>query len=204
MRALVGNSFARAVLWLAGIFRGLEKRKNPASAITILRNSEVRMLKEAVMTDMKIDWQDYFSGHFYDELISAPGRARPETKRLAQYLASLSSEELRERKISAELAIKTMGISFTVYSDAGNIDREWPFDIITRIIPHREWQKTERGLIQRLTALNCIINDVYNEQKIIKDKIVPAYLLDDSVNFRRECIGMKPAYGVWSHVCGSD
>ena len=162
------------------------------------------MLKEVTMSEMKIDWQNYHSGHFYDELISAPGQPRPETRHLAQYLASLTGQELQDRKLSAELAIKTMGISFTVYSDAGNIDREWPFDIIPRIIPQKEWQKTERGLIQRLTALNLFINDIYNDRKIIKDKVVPAYLFEDSVNFRKECIGMKPAYGVWSHICGSD
>ena len=162
------------------------------------------MLKEVTMSEMKIDWQNYHSGNFYDELISSPGKPRPETKHLAQYLASLTGAELQERKLSAELAIKTMGISFTVYSDAGNIDREWPFDIIPRIIPQKEWQKTERGLIQRLTALNCFINDIYNDQKIIKDKVVPAYLFENSVNFRKECMGMKPAYGVWSHICGSD
>lgn len=87
-----------------------------------------------------------------------------------QVLSSLTGDELQERKQSAELAIKTMGISFTVYSDAGNIDRAWPFDIIPRIIPQKEWLKTEQGLIQRLTALNCFINDIYNDQKIIKDK----------------------------------
>jgi uncharacterized circularly permuted ATP-grasp superfamily protein len=166
------------------------------------------MLQDLSMTPtknvMKINWQDYSSGPFYDEIISSSGSPRNETRHLAHYLESLSGEELQERKLSAELAIKTMGISFTVYSDAGNIDREWPFDIIPRIIPQKQWQTTERGLIQRLTALNCFINDIYNDQKILKDKILPAYLIEDSVNFRRECMGMKPAYGVWSHICGSD
>src|SRR5690554_409067 len=135
---------------------------------------------------MQIDWRTYDPGQFYDELISSPGHPRKATRHLAKYLASLSGEELQERKRSAELAIKTMGISFTVYSDAGNIDRAWPFDIIPRIIPQKEWQKTEQGLIQRLTALNCFINDIYNDQKILKDKVVPAELLADSVNFRKE------------------
>ena len=166
------------------------------------------MLRDTLMnvtkSQMTVDWHAYDAGRFYDEVIAKPGEPRSESRHLAQYLASLSADELQERKLSAELAIKTMGISFTVYSDAGNIDREWPFDIIPRIIPHKEWQKTEAGLIQRLTALNCFINDIYNEQKIIKDKILPAYLIEDSANFRRECIGMKPAYGVWSHICGSD
>ena len=153
---------------------------------------------------MQIDWRDYQSGEFYDELISSPGNPRRAARVLAKHLASLTSDDIAERKLSAELAIKTMGISFTVYSEAGNIDRAWPFDIIPRIIPQREWQVTERGLTQRLQALNCFIDDIYNEQKIIKDKVVPADILAGSVNFRPECVGMKPAFGVWAHICGSD
>lgn len=153
---------------------------------------------------MQIDWRNYDCGPFYDELISSPGHPRKVTRNLAKYLANLSSEDIAQRKLSAELAIKTMGISFTVYSEAGNIDRAWPFDIIPRVIAQKEWQHTERGLIQRLTALNCFINDIYNDQKIIKDKVLPGELLADSVNFRPECVGMKPALGVWSHICGSD
>jgi len=153
---------------------------------------------------MQIDWQQYVPGHFYDELISSPGYPRKVARHLSRHLAGLSGEELQERKHAAELAIKTMGISFTVYSDAGNIDRAWPFDIIPRIISGREWTKTCNGLIQRLTALNCFINDIYNDRKIIRDKVIPESLLSNSVNFRPECVGMKPAFGVWAHICGSD
>lgn len=109
-----------------------------------------------------------------------------------------------ERKRSVELAIKTMGISFTVYSEAGNIDREWPFDIIPRVIAEKEWDKTSRGLEQRLRALNMFIDDVYNDGHIFRDKIIPKGLITRSVNFRKECVGMKPVHGVWAHVCGSD
>ncbi|MBU2885027.1 circularly permuted type 2 ATP-grasp protein [Gilvimarinus agarilyticus] len=153
---------------------------------------------------MQIDWREYDGGEFYDELISSPGYPRKVTRNLAKYLSGLSSEEITARRHSAELAIKTMGISFTIYSEAGNIDRAWPFDIIPRVISHKEWLKTERGLIQRLAALNCFIDDIYNEQNIIKDKIMPAELITDSVNFRPECVGMKPPLGVWAHICGSD
>jgi uncharacterized circularly permuted ATP-grasp superfamily protein len=153
---------------------------------------------------MQIDWQTYAPGNYYDELISSPGYPRKVARQLARHLAGLSGEELQERKHAAEVAIKTMGISFTVYSDAGNIDRAWPFDIIPRVISQNEWSKTCKGLIQRLSALNCFINDIYNDRKIIRDKVIPAELLADSVNFRPECVGMKPAFGVWAHICGSD
>lgn len=153
---------------------------------------------------MRIDWKNYPSSEFYDELISSAGHPRKPAKRLASYLHSLKSEELLARKAASALAIKTMGITFTVYSEAGNIDREWPFDIIPRIIGEKEWRKIEKGLQQRLSALNCFIDDVYNEQKIIKDKIIPAELLAKSKNFRKQCIGMQPIFGVWAHICGTD
>ncbi len=153
---------------------------------------------------MAIDWKDYNPGEFYDELITAGGRPRKPARELVKYLKSLSPEELQERKASADLAIKTMGVTFTVYSEGENIDREWPFDIIPRVIPQKEWQRTEEGLKQRLTALNMFIDDVYNEQKIFKDKIIPTELLKKSKNFRPQCVGMKPAYGTWAHICGTD
>lgn len=153
---------------------------------------------------MKLAWKSYEPGAFHDELISSPGYPRKIARQLVKYLSSLSHEELQERKISVELAIKTMGISFTVYSEAGNIDREWPFDIIPRVIAEKEWRRTSEGLEQRLRALNCFIDDVYNEGKILKDKVVPKELILRSSNFRKECVGMKPLHGVWAHICGTD
>ena len=97
-----------------------------------------------------------------------------------------------------------MGITFTVYSEGQNIDRAWPFDIIPRVIPATEWAKIERGLTQRLTALNHFIDDIYGDQRIIRDKVFPAEVLAQSVNFRPQCVGVRPAYGVWAHICGSD
>jgi uncharacterized circularly permuted ATP-grasp superfamily protein len=153
---------------------------------------------------MHIDWKSYDPGPFFDEVISSPGRPRKIARQLAKYLGSLSSDDLQARKGAADLAIKTMGITFTVYSDAGNIDRDWPFDIVPRIISGQEWKQTEKGLVQRLTALNHFIDDVYNERRIFRDRVIPQELLADSRNFRPQCVGMKPAYGVWAHVCGTD
>ena len=153
---------------------------------------------------MPIDWKTYQPGAFHDEMISSPGYPRKAARVLARYLASLSDEELKQRQVSVNHAIKTMGISFTVYSEAGNIDREWPFDVIPRIITNKEWEVTSKGLTQRLHALNCFIHDVYNDGKILKDKVVPRELIADSGNFRSQCQGMKPKHNVWAHVCGTD
>ncbi|SEP58074.1 Uncharacterized conserved protein, circularly permuted ATPgrasp superfamily [Ectothiorhodospira magna] len=153
---------------------------------------------------MTIDWKSYDPAEFYDELIAAPGQARETALTLTNYLRSLSDEELHERKAAAEHAIVEMGITFTVYTEGGNIDRAWPFDIIPRIIPRHEWAKVEAGLTQRLTALNLFINDLYNEQRIIKDKVFPKSILAKSKNFREQCMGIQPTHGVWAHICGSD
>ena len=140
----------------------------------------------------------------YDELLTPRLQARPGFGRLVTTLEELGYKELAARRRDAEHAISTMGITFTVYSEAGNIDREWPYDVIPRVILNNEWKRIEKGLIQRLTALNLFISDVYNDRKIIRDGIFPEYILSTSKNFRRECIGMKPPMGVWAHICGTD
>lgn len=153
---------------------------------------------------MRVNWKTYNPGQFFDELISSPGYARKPARKLASYLRSLNHEDLLQKKTASELAIKTMGISFTVYSDAGNIDRQWPMDIIPRLIAASEWDRTSEGLEQRLKALNCFINDLYNDQKILKDKVVPKELIYDSGNFRKQCVGINPRFGVWANICGTD
>ncbi len=119
-------------------------------------------------------------------------------------LDGLGMDELRERQAASDLEILTMGITFTVYSDGENIDRAWPFDIVPRLIAGSEWEQVERGLAQRLRALNMFIDDVYNERKIVAAGIFPGELLDDSVNYRPECQGVSPKFGVWAHISGSD
>ena len=139
-----------------------------------------------------------------DERYSPDGRARPSSEILSELLDGIGTEGLLERQRAAEAEILTMGITFTVYSDGDNIDRAWPFDVIPRIIDGAEWDVVERGLTQRLRALNAFIDDLYNDQRIIADGVFPAELLDDSANYRPECRGIRPAHGVWAHICGSD
>jgi len=153
---------------------------------------------------MTIDWKNYDPGEFYDELISTPGYARAPARNLTAWLRSLSYEELQARKVDAELAIIDKGVTFTVYSDGENIDRAWPFDIIPRVMPIREWRVIEAGLKQRLQALNLFIDDLYHDRKIIRDRVIPKSLIEKSRGFRKECIGINPAHGVWANICGSD
>ena len=140
----------------------------------------------------------------WDELIAADGSPRPAAAALLAQLEALEHSELQERQTLAEVDILTMGITFTVYTDGKGIDRAWPFDIIPRVIAASEWRHIELGLKQRLTAINYFINDLYHEQLIIRDGVFPADLLEHSVNFRPECVGVNPAFGVWAHISGSD
>ena len=153
---------------------------------------------------MKTDWTRYRPNGSYDELFCDDGSSRPAARRLVEYLQSLGDGELRARKQASEIAIREMGVSFTVYSEAGNIDRCWPFDIVPRVIGLREWRRVEQGLAQRARALNQFINDVYNRQEIIQAGVVPADLIEQSSNYRSACAGFTPAFGVWAHVTGSD
>jgi len=149
-------------------------------------------------------WDDYTVTNAYDEMRCPENLARQASYQLSDYLGSLDSNALDARKNAAEMAIIEMGITFTVYSDEGNIDRAWPFDIIPRIIECKEWRRVEIGLKQRLKALNCFIDDMYNEQAFIKENLIPADIISSSKNFIKQCIGMRPKYGAWANICGSD
>ncbi|MBF0585150.1 MAG: circularly permuted type 2 ATP-grasp protein, partial [Magnetococcales bacterium] len=100
---------------------------------------------------MGIDWGNYPRGTFYDELIDHHGVPRPYAQLVCDHIAGLSPEALHLRQVAAELAVVNLGITFTIYSDAGNIDRSWPFDIIPRIIDLTEWRRVREGLVQRVT-----------------------------------------------------
>ncbi|RTE64294.1 circularly permuted type 2 ATP-grasp protein [Amphritea opalescens] len=153
---------------------------------------------------MSIDWTEYSTGNFYDELIADDHVAREPATRLVNYLGSMSTAEINKRKKMAESTIQEMGVSFTVYTEEGNIDRAWPFDIIPRTISATHWEKTAKGLKQRLKALNMFINDLYHDQNILNDGIIPADLVLKSKNFRPECVGVTPPHGVWANICGTD
>ena len=154
---------------------------------------------------MAIRWGSYRVKGYYDELIRVAGKPRAGSRGVCEYLRGLSDAEIEERKQAAEAAIQVMGITFTVYSDEGSsIDRTWPFDIIPRIIPAAEWRRIETGLKQRVKALNLFIDDIYHDQRIVKDGVFPKAVLDSSKNFRPQCVGVNPARGIWAHICGSD
>ncbi len=153
---------------------------------------------------MELAKDEYASHTAYDELLDRALKPRPAAQPLFDYLNSLNQDELDKRRQAVDATIMAMGITFTVYSEAGNIDRVWPFDPIPRVMGRKEWESIQAGLKQRLKALNLFINDLYNEQRIIKDGVFPADVLEGSGNFRPQCVGITPRFGVWAHICGTD
>lgn len=153
---------------------------------------------------MNKSWDNYRADAFYDELVASSGQPRVAARRVVNLLQSLSEEEMFSRRAAAELAIREMGVSFTIYSEGKNIDRAWPFDIIPRVIPARDWARVSLGLAQRTRALNCFIDDIYNRQQILADGLMPAEIVLDSGNYKPQCAGVSPRYGAWAHICGTD
>ena len=153
---------------------------------------------------MNITCENYPVGETFDELVAPDGQPRPLARSLCNFISGLGEQELVGRVAAVDAAIMTSGITFTVYTEAGNIDRAWPFDVIPRMIAKSEWDRVQEGLKQRLKALNLFINDLYNEQRIVEDGVFPIEVLQDSKNFRAACVGVTPRYGVWAHVCGTD
>ncbi|MCP3429694.1 circularly permuted type 2 ATP-grasp protein [Opacimonas viscosa] len=153
---------------------------------------------------MKNAWQQYDTRGFYDELMQTNGEPKAFGKAIVDHLSGLNAAEMKQARGIADLAIKELGITFTVYGEGSCIDRAWPVDIIPRVIEQKEWQHVEAGLAQRVQALNMFIADLYDKQSIIKDKIFPGEVLAQSQNFRKECVGVKPKNDIWAHICGTD
>lgn len=154
---------------------------------------------------MTIRWGSYKVKGIYDELMRATGKPREAAKPLCDFLRTLTDKDIAEYKSAANLATHVTGVTFTVYNqEEGSLERVWPFDIVPAIIPAAEWRLIESGVTQRLEAINLFIHDLYHEQKIIKDKVLPIEVLNHSINFRQQCIGITPAKNIWAPICGVD
>jgi len=149
-------------------------------------------------------FDNYSIDGFYDEMFDAEGRPRPGTEAVVERFNDLPLEELWRRQQSAEKALLQMGITFSVYGDEQGTERIFPFDIVPRIIAHNEWVHIEAGLKQRVQALNLFIDDLYHDQRIIKDGIIPKDLVYSASGYRPECIGLNPPGGIWCHITGTD
>lgn len=146
----------------------------------------------------------YNPGAFYDEMFTAEQEVRPHYRILHEYLQGLTPDKLAERRHAADLAFLYQGITFTVYGQEEGIERIFPFDLIPRLIPRAEWQMLERGLTQRVTALNMFLHDVYHEQRILREKRIPAELVFSARHFCREMLHIDPPRNVYAHIVGTD
>ncbi len=145
----------------------------------------------------------YDKGGFFCELMDCATHD-PAVQLIAARLAAMDPAELARRAQIAEIELFNQGITFTVYSDKDAIDRILPFDLIPRVLTAREWDVIERGVRQRVAALNAFIWDVYHEQHILKDGVVPAALVLGNANYRPEMVGLDVPCRTYVHVCGTD
>jgi uncharacterized circularly permuted ATP-grasp superfamily protein len=151
-----------------------------------------------------VKFDSYDPGEFYDELFVAKGQPRPEASILVEKINSLASGELGRCQQAAQIAMMKLGATFNVYGDTQGTERIFPFDVIPRIVNAEEWEGIERGLKQRIQALNLFLSDIYGEQKIVKDGIIPGDLIASATGFLKPCIGLNPPHGIWCHITGTD
>ena len=146
----------------------------------------------------------YDTGEFYDEMFDKSGAARAEARLLLESVTALEEGQLQRCQKAAERRLIELGITFNVYGDTTGTERIFPFDLIPRIVPAKEWDWIERGLKQRIRALNLFIDDIYHDQKILKDKVIPDEVIRSAIFYRPQCIGLNPPLGVWCHITGTD
>jgi uncharacterized circularly permuted ATP-grasp superfamily protein len=151
---------------------------------------------------MKFDAYDLAG--FCDEMFLADGSPRPGARLLMEKIESLPEGELLQRQAAAERLLLQSGITFNVYGDGAATEKIFPFDVIPRVIEAAEWDWIEKGLKQRVYALNLFIDDVYHEQKIVKDGVIPELLIRSARSFREACVGLDPPQRVWCHITGTD
>ncbi|MEN9235816.1 MAG: circularly permuted type 2 ATP-grasp protein [Gloeomargarita sp. GMQP_bins_25] len=149
-------------------------------------------------------FHDYDPGDFYDEWFVRKGEPRPHVAALVERINQLPPGELRQRQQAAQAVLMQMGVTFQVYNDPAARERIWPFDVVPRVITAQEWAYLERGVKQRVAALNLFLQDVYHDQKIIKDRVIPADVIYSSQGYLPACQGLSPPGGIWCHITGSD
>jgi uncharacterized circularly permuted ATP-grasp superfamily protein len=149
-------------------------------------------------------FRGYDTGSYFDEMFEVDTVPREHYVKIFEELAGMLPAQFQQRRHLADSAFLLQGITFTVYSDGRGTERLFPFDLVPRILCHSEWQRIEKGLAQRVIALNLFLEDIYADQKILKDRKIPRSLVLSCRHFRREMIGMKPPKGIYTHVSGID
>lgn len=149
-------------------------------------------------------FDNYTLDGFYDEMFAEAAVPRLHYQSLHATLSALTPADFRQRAQMAEMSMLNQGVTFTVYSDDRGLEKTFPVDLVPRILTHDEWSAIERGLIQRLRALNLFLHDIYHDQHILNDGVVPRELIVNGKHFRRELLGAKIPKDVYVHICGTD
>jgi uncharacterized circularly permuted ATP-grasp superfamily protein len=147
---------------------------------------------------------NYASEAFFDEMVTGESKVRNHYQRFVDRFGMVDREEFEAKRRAVDLAFLRQGITFNVYGDSQGTERIFPFDLIPRIIPANEWEHLERGLEQRITALNLFLHDVYHGQRIMKDGIVPPFYVLSAKHFRREFVNFEVPKDIYVHICGTD
>ena len=148
--------------------------------------------------------QDYLLNSGFDEMLDQHKGVRGHYKKFHKLFKSVSQAEYDAKRQAVDTAFLRQGITFNVYGDAAGAEKIFPFDMIPRIIPAKEWEYLERGLAQRITALNLFLHDIYHEQKILKDGVIPEFYVLSARHFRREFVNFEVPKGIYIHICGTD
>ena len=154
--------------------------------------------------DKLIDSPYKYYKNTWDEMFEKSNRIRPGYRFLYNYLSKQSVEEINKLKDFSMKFFMNQGITFNLYSEKNSIEKIFPFDIIPRIIKSKDWDIIEKGLIQRITALNLFLKDIYNEQFIIKDRVFPIELVSKNPYFINEMRAFSPPKDIYTHVSGVD
>ena len=161
-------------------------------------------MESSISTGLEALLGDYPLDGAYDEMRAPAGEVREHYRALAEMLTRMPMDELQRRKVAADLSFLTQGITFTVYGSEEGTERIFPYDLLPRIVTAAEWATIERGLTQRITALNEFLRDVYSDAKILADKVLPSELVYSCKQYRRQMRGLTVPRNVYIAVIGSD
>jgi uncharacterized circularly permuted ATP-grasp superfamily protein len=146
----------------------------------------------------------YDPSGYFDEMSPQTGSFRKPYETFAQRFQQITRDDFDDRRRAVDTAFLRQGITFNVYGDSAGTEKIFPFDLMPRIISAKEWEYLERGLIQRITALNLFLHDIYHEQRILKDGVIPSYFVLSAKHFRREFVNFSVPKDIYIHICGSD
>ena len=147
-----------------------------------------------------MNFDAYDPQDFYDEYFAEAGQLRPELAPILQWFQALPSQDMAQVKAKLEGVLEELGATFSFEGE----ERVLPFDPVPRVITAKEWQTLSAGLKQRVKALNMFCADVYSDQRIIDEDVIPRDVIESAMRFRPECIGMSPPEGIWCHIGGID